>query len=91
LQTDGFNASGTQIGDLNASGVDVQIVGNETKIYSNNLQVARVATDSAVLGSLNVAGVRLTIRQGRIEGLVGQYQCGHCRFIKFGDRRRRKT
>jgi translocation and assembly module TamB len=67
---------------LNASGVDVQIVGDETKIYSNNLQVAKIETDAAILGSLNVAGVRLTIRQGRIEGTSGDINAGNVALTK---------
>lgn len=43
---------------------------------AGNLKVARVETNSAILGSLNVAGVRLTIRQGRIEGSSGDIDAG---------------
>jgi len=76
VQADGLDADGAKVGKLNASGVDVQIVGDTTKFYSNNVQVARLETDAAILGSLNVGGVRLTIRQGRIEGSSGDINAG---------------
>jgi hypothetical protein len=65
------DAGGARIADVNASGVTLRDAGNETVVFSNNLKVARVETDAAILGSLNVAGVRLTVRQGRIEGTSG--------------------
>ena len=37
---------------------------------------SRINSGSAVLGSLNIAGVRLTIRQGRVEGTTNDIDAG---------------
>ena len=49
------------------------------------VQVAKIDDDAAILGSLNVAGVRLTIRQGRIEGSSGDINAGDVALTKFGN------
>ena len=54
------------------SGVDAPEIGLEDSgagliVHSDKLRVAKIDTGSAVLGSLNIGGVRMTIRQGRVE------------------------
>jgi hypothetical protein len=72
-----LTASGANVGALTASGVRVTDSGNTTEVYSDNLKVAKVETDAAILGSLSVAGVRMTIRQGRIEARSGDIDAGN--------------
>ena len=48
----------------------------ETVIYSDKLRIAKIDAGSAVLGSLSIAGVRLTIRQGRVEGTSKDIDAG---------------
>jgi hypothetical protein len=50
--------------------------GGELKLYSDDVHVASINSGSAVLGSLNIAGVRLTIRQGRVEGTTNDIDAG---------------
>ena len=57
----------TRIGGLDSPDVRIEDSGSGTIIYSDKTRVARIDADSAVLGTLNIAGVRLTIRQGRVE------------------------
>ncbi|HCA58951.1 MAG TPA: hypothetical protein DEP46_13340, partial [Blastocatellia bacterium] len=59
-------------------------VGPDTLIYSDRLRVARVEAGSATLGSLNIAGVRLTIREGRIEARSEDIDAGNVTLSKGG-------
>lgn len=77
--------NGTRVADLAASDVVLRDTPNETVIFSNSVQVAKVETDAAILGRLNVAGVRLTIRQGRIEGSSGDINAGTVTLVKNKD------
>lgn len=82
LQADNLNSTGARIGNLSANDVNINVVGNETKVYSNSLKIAKLETDAAILGGLNVAGVRLTIRDGRIEGTSGDIDAGNVALTK---------
>lgn len=57
----------------------------ETIIYADKLRVAKIDTSSAVLGTLNVGGVRLTIRQGRVEGRSNDIDAGSIAIKKTSD------
>ena len=72
-----LNAGDTRVANLQASGVTARTQGNSTEIYSNSARVAKIETDAAILGSINVAGVRLTLRQGRIEARSGDINAGN--------------
>lgn len=85
LRADEVNASGAKIGNLNASNVDIEQSGNETRVNSQRLQIGSVTTDRATIGSLNIAGVRLSIRQGRIEGTSGDIDAGNVNLKKQGN------
>ncbi|HKX84605.1 MAG TPA: YdbH domain-containing protein, partial [Pyrinomonadaceae bacterium] len=50
--------------------------GRDTVIYSDTTRVAKIDAGAAVLGSLNIAGVRLLIREGRIEGRSNDIDAG---------------
>ena len=76
------DSGGTRIGNLVANGVTVRDTANETIVFSNSLQVAKLETDAAILGNLNIAGVRLTIRRGRIEGTSGDINAGNVALTK---------
>ncbi|MBX3287851.1 MAG: translocation/assembly module TamB domain-containing protein [Acidobacteria bacterium] len=67
LRAERLDADGTRIDDLYAETVTLKDNAAETVIYSNKTRIAKLETGGAILGSLNVAGVRLTIRQGRVE------------------------
>ncbi len=82
LQADNLDANSAKINGLAANDVNINVAGNETKVYSNNVKVAKITTDAAILGNLNVAGVRLTIREGRIEGTSGDINAGNIALTK---------
>ncbi|HEX8370349.1 MAG TPA: translocation/assembly module TamB domain-containing protein [Pyrinomonadaceae bacterium] len=85
LRADELNAQGAKIGNLNASNVDIEQSGNETRVNSDRLQVGSLTTDQAVIGSLNIAGVRLSIREGRVEGTSGDIDAGNVNLKNQGN------
>ena len=56
--------------------IEIRDTRPETIVYSDDVRIARVETNAAVLGSLNIGGVRLTIRQGTIEGRSNDVDAG---------------
>jgi len=76
-----FRADGVDTGDFRIDGIDAPQVDlkdtvAETVVYSDSVRVAKFDTDAAVLGSLNIGGVRLTIRQGRVEARSNDIDAG---------------
>lgn len=57
----------TVVEGLEAPEVSIVDTPRETVIYSDRVRVAKINADGARFGSLNVAGVRLNIRDGRVE------------------------
>ncbi len=78
-------ANGATVGEVVAYNFSVRDLPSETIVASDNLRVARVETRAAVLGTLNIAGVRLTVRQGRIEGTSGDIDAGNVQLVKNSD------
>lgn len=76
LRAQSLNADGTRIDGLEAPTITVRDTAGETVIYSDTLRVAKIDARSAVLGSLNIAGVRLTIRQGRVRAESKNFNAG---------------
>ena len=77
-------APGVTIGALSATNFEAKDVPSETVLYADSVKIAKLETDAAVLGTINVAGVRMTIRQGRIEAATDNE-------INAGDITLRKT
>lgn len=77
-----LNADGTRIDGLYAPEISLTDTPAETKIYSDELRVASIDAGAAVLGSLNIGGVRLTIRQGRVEGTSNDIDAGSVKLAK---------
>lgn len=78
-------ANGATLGEIVAYNFNVKDVPSETIVASDNLKVAKVETNAAILGTLNIAGVRLTVRQGRIEGTSGDIDAGNVTLVKNSD------
>lgn len=84
LTAERLDSGGNRIEGLRADTVTLRDVGPDTLIYSDRLRVARVEAGSATLGSLNIAGVRLTIREGRIEARSEDIDAGNVTLSKGG-------
>jgi translocation and assembly module TamB len=81
LELAGVRAERVEGGGATITGVEAPLIEihdthPETIVYADNVRVARVDTNAATLGSLNIGGVRLTIRQGTIEGYSNDVDAG---------------
>lgn len=85
LRAEQLDSSGANISGLDANDLTLRNTPRETVIFSNNLKIAKVSTDAVILGNLNIAGVRLTVRQGTIEGTAGDVDAGNIALIKSED------
>jgi translocation and assembly module TamB len=82
LRAEQVDTDDIKLGEVFAYNFNVQDLPGETIVASDNLKVAKLETNAAVLGTLNVAGVRLTIRQGRVEGTSGDIDAGNVTLTK---------
>jgi len=76
LKAERVELNGTTVDGLETPLATLQDTTGNMVVYSDKLRVARVDTGSAVLGSLNIAGVRLTIRQGTLEARTADIDAG---------------
>jgi translocation and assembly module TamB len=82
LRIDEILKDGTRASGIEAPELKIHDVPAETQIYADKLRVAKLDTGSAMLGSLNVGGVRLTIRQGVVEGRTNDIDAGNIALAK---------
>ncbi len=68
--------SAATIGKAEAKDVTVDIKGDTTNVNMPAMRIAFVETDAAILSELNIAGVRLTVRQGTIAGNTDDFKPG---------------
>ncbi|REJ75922.1 MAG: hypothetical protein DWQ47_09835 [Acidobacteria bacterium] len=76
IATANANASGAAIRNAEANNVEIETNLETTRINAPRLRIASVETDSAILANLNIAGVRLTVRQGVISGSTDDFAPG---------------
>ena len=77
-----ITASGAQVKGVTANKVDVVDKDGVTNVTVNNVQVGETVASDVAVGSLNIAGVRLSVRNRRIEGSTADIDAGN---IKLAD------
>ncbi len=82
VRAERVEADGTRIDGLESPLLNIENTRAGMVIYSDTLRVARVDAGSAVLGSLNIGGVRLSIRQGRVEARSNDIDAGNVTLAK---------
>jgi hypothetical protein len=82
LKAQRAESNGAVISRIDADTVTVRDTPGETVIYSDKNRIASLTTGGAALGSLNIAGVRLTIRQGTITGSSNDFDAGNVTLAK---------
>lgn len=75
-------SDGTYIDGVESPELTIDNANGTTIVYADKSRVARIDTGSAVLGNLNIAGVRLTIRNGTIEGKSNDIDAGNIALTK---------
>ncbi len=68
VRADKLDANGAKIENIETSNVTAKLIGDETNVNTGDVRVGKIVADGAVLGNLNIAGIRLTVKQGRIVG-----------------------
>ncbi|HUF04948.1 MAG TPA: translocation/assembly module TamB domain-containing protein [Aridibacter sp.] len=76
INADRASAGSADIRNAEAENVEVETYGDTNNIELSRLRIAAVETDSAILANLNIAGVRLTVRQGVITGTTDDFAPG---------------
>jgi translocation and assembly module TamB len=82
LKADRAQTGGAAVSGLVADSVTIRDTPAETVIYSDKNRVAAVNVAGATLGTLNIAGVRLTIRQGTVTGTSNDFDAGNVMFAR---------
>lgn len=72
-----IDADGMVVEGLTAPALDIENSKAGMVIYADAARVARIDAGSAVLGSLNIGGVRLSIRNGRVEARSNDIDAGN--------------
>lgn len=85
LRAEQVELNGSRITGLETPGFTLRDNPAETVIYSDRARVAKVESSGAILGSLNIAGIRVTVRQGVIQGTSNDIDAGNVTLIKSSD------
>src|SRR5688572_5245171 len=76
------NSGSTRISGVESPQLDIAVGSADTKIYADRLRVAKIVTGGAELGSLNIGGVRLAVKEGRVEGTTNDIDAGTIALLK---------
>ncbi|MEO6051406.1 MAG: translocation/assembly module TamB domain-containing protein [Pyrinomonadaceae bacterium] len=82
LRVGQLDMNGALVDGLEAPSVNIDNSSAGTVVYSDKLRVAKIDTGSATLGSINIGGVRLTIRQGHVEVRSADIDAGNVALAK---------
>ncbi len=72
-----IEAANTTVSGVTAKAIDIKSSGATTNVTVNEVQVGEANAFGAQTGSINIAGVRLAIRNGRVEGSTGDINAGN--------------
>jgi translocation and assembly module TamB len=72
-----IQAADTTVNGVKAKTIEVNSRGNVTNVTIKEVQVGEASALGAQTGSINIAGVRLTIRNGRVEGSTNDINAGN--------------
>ena len=82
LRAERAETNGSVVSGIDADKVTITDTPAETVIYSDKNRVASISAAGATLGSLNIAGVRLTLRQGTVTGTSNDFDAGNITLAK---------
>ena len=74
----------TTVNGVSAKAIDIKSDGNVTNVTVNEVQVGEADAFGAQTGSINIAGVRLAIHNGRVEGSTNDINAGNVK-LKDGN------
>ena len=71
-----IEAANTTVNGVTAKAIDIKNSGSITNVAVKEVQVGEANTFGAQTGSINIAGVRLTVRNGHVEGSTNDINAG---------------
>src|SRR5258707_1680877 len=72
-----IETANTIVNGVTAKGIDIKSSGNVANVNVKEVQVGEANAFGAQTGSINIAGVRLAIRNGRVEGSTNDINAGN--------------
>jgi translocation and assembly module TamB len=72
-----IEAANTTVNGVTAKTISVNGAGHATNVTVKEVQVGEASAFGAQTGSINIAGVRLTIRSGRVQGSTNDINAGN--------------
>ena len=72
-----IQAANTTVNGVTAKSIDIKSSGNVTNVTVSEVQVGEASAFGAQTGSINIAGVRLAIHNGRVEGSTNDVNAGN--------------
>ena len=85
LRADQLDINGARVAGIETPLVDLSNSASGLVVYSDQLRVASIDKDAVLLGRLNIGGVRLSIRQGRVEARSNDIDAGTVKLKKSSD------
>jgi translocation and assembly module TamB len=82
VRAESASLNGSTVAGFEAPSLSVKDSKAETIVYSDKVRLAKLQAGSAILGSLNIAGVRLTIRQGTVTGTSQDIDAGNVQLAR---------
>ncbi len=82
VKTGTITASGAQVKGVTANNIDVVDRDGVTNVVVKEVQVGSTSAAGAEIGNLNIAGVRLSVRNRRIEGSTADIDAGTVKFAE---------
>ncbi len=82
FRADQLNIKGALVDGIEAPAVNLINTSAGLVVYSDKFHVAKIDAGAATLGSLNIGGVRLTVKQGRIEARSDDIDAGNVALTK---------
>ncbi|HYV25274.1 MAG TPA: translocation/assembly module TamB domain-containing protein, partial [Pyrinomonadaceae bacterium] len=79
-----IQAKGATVNGVTAKGIDVKGDGNVTNVTVKEIQVGEADAFGAQTGSISIAGVRLAMRNGRVQGSTNDINAGNVK-LKDGN------
>ncbi|HSE32264.1 MAG TPA: translocation/assembly module TamB domain-containing protein [Pyrinomonadaceae bacterium] len=76
-----ITASGAQVKGVTANKIDIVDKDGVTNVAVNNVQIGETVASEVTVGSLNIAGVRLSVRNRRIEGSTADIDAGTIKLV----------
>jgi translocation and assembly module TamB len=71
-----IEAGNTTVNGVSAKAIDIKIGGNVTDVTVKEVQVGAASAFGAQTGSINIAGVRLAVHNGRVQGSTNDINAG---------------